>query len=36
MDSFTPDENIGYFYSRRVSRDDFDDDEDKDHESEED
>ena len=35
MDSFTPDENIGYFYSRRVSRDDFDDD-DKDHESEED
>ena len=36
MDLFTPDENIGHSYSQRGSRDDFDDDQDKDHESEED
>ena len=36
MDLFTPDENIGHSYSQRGSRDDFDDDQDKGHESEED
>ena len=36
MDLFTPHENIGHSYSQRGSRDDFDDDEDKGHESEED
>ena len=36
MDLFTPDENIGHSYSQRGSRDDFDDDEDNYHESEED
>ena len=36
MDLFTPDENIGHSYSQRGSRDNFDDDEDNDHESEED
>jgi len=36
MDSFTPDENIGHSYLHGGSLDDFGDDEDKDHESEED
>ena len=36
MDLFTPDENIGHSSSERGSHDDFDDDEDKAHESEED
>ena len=36
MDSFTSSENTCHSYSERCSHDDFDDDQEKDHESEED
>ena len=36
MDLFTPDENICHSYSERGSHDDFGDEQDKEHESEED